>query len=76
LPGSHALLADRLADQGEGLLSNLSIWHDEVRVIEIELDDLFLRHELIDLITRLLSTAIASSSSGSIVASLGVHLAT
>jgi hypothetical protein len=31
------------------LLSDLTVWHEVVRVIEIQLVDLVLRHELVDL---------------------------
>src|SRR6266481_2816912 len=45
----HAFLADRVADDREGLLADLPIGHHVVWVVQIEVVDLLPRHELVDL---------------------------
>jgi hypothetical protein len=45
----HAFLADRLANDREGLLADFAIRNDVVRAVQIELVDLLLGHELVDL---------------------------
>ena len=45
----HTLLANGLSDHREGLLADLTVRHDVVRVVEVELVDLFARHEFVDL---------------------------
>src|SRR4051812_24424172 len=43
----HTLLANGLSDHREGLLANLTVRHNVVRVVEVELIDLFARHEFV-----------------------------
>src|SRR5262249_35193129 len=45
----HAFLADRLANDGERLLTDFAVGSEVVRAAQIELVDLSLRHELVDL---------------------------
>ena len=45
----RAFLADRLADHCEGLLADFAVRHHVVRAVEVDLIDLFPRHELVDL---------------------------
>src|SRR5438132_13189402 len=47
------------------LLTHFPIGHDVIRIIQIEFVNFLFRHEFIDLDSRLLSIATASSSSGS-----------
>jgi len=61
----HAFLADRLANDRECLLADFAIRNEIVGAVEIQLVDFFLRHLSISIV-RLLSMAMASSSSGSI----------
>jgi hypothetical protein len=46
---THSLFIDRLAYNSECLRANITVRHEVVRVIEIELVDLALRYELVDL---------------------------
>jgi hypothetical protein len=45
---NHALLADGLADHRERLLSDLTVGHNVIRIVEIELVDFLARHELVN----------------------------
>ena len=59
----HALFLDRLPNYSKGLARDLAFRGEIVGPDVIELVDLVSRHESVDLITRLLSRAMASSSS-------------
>jgi hypothetical protein len=45
---NHALLADCFSDNSERLLTDFTIRHDVVGVVEVQLVDLFLRDKLVD----------------------------
>src|SRR6266487_6513203 len=45
----HAFVADRLANDRERLLADLAVGYHVVGIVEIEVVDLFPRHELVDL---------------------------